>query len=414
MQRSKRFLTVLMLVIFVASVFPVQAAAAEVEIIELTLEECLELAQENSPRLKLAAVSLDQAKLGLKEAKSGKRKLDEAKEEAKEFGVSIRASSVDEAFLMDHSVWMAEEQLALAQASFDLAGEGVRLAVIMAYQDLLKAEAGLAAARAAEAETAELQRVTKAQARVGMASPVQELQADTALAQARAGRLAAESNREAKRLGLLKELGLDLSTEVRLAPLPVEVVEFDLEQLVQDALGKSVEIRAVAFQQEIAARKFDITKRWYPEITYQYKGAEYEALTKELELIDVRINVETGVRSSYNQLLAALEQLAPAERAVEQAEEALRVVQAKLKVGAATGLEVLQAQRALAQAKSNVTTTQGNYILAAASLKAAALGLTTTVSSGQGLQEVQGSDELQRQVQGHYAGSHASLRPGGV
>ncbi|NLY50229.1 MAG: TolC family protein, partial [Firmicutes bacterium] len=322
MQRSKRFLTVLMLVIFVASVFPVQAAAAEVEIIELTLEECLELAQENSPRLKLAAVSLDQAKLGLKEAKSGKRKLDEAKEEAKEFGVSIRASSVDEAFLMDHSVWMAEEQLALAQASFDLAGEGVRLAVIMAYQDLLKAEADLAAARAAEAETAELQRVTKAQARVGMASPVQELQADTALAQARAGRLAAESNREAKRLGLLKELGLDLSTEVRLAPLPVEVVEFDLEQLVQDALGKSVEIRAVAFQQEIAARKFDITKRWYPEITYQYKGAEYEALTKELELTDMRIKVETGVRSSYNQLLAALEQLSPAERAVEQAEEA--------------------------------------------------------------------------------------------
>jgi hypothetical protein len=145
-----------------------------------------------------------------------------------------------------------------------------------------------------------------------------------------------------------------------------------------------LEIKSAAFQKELADRRFDLTKRWYPEITYKYKGAEYNALSAALKLADTRLSVETSVRSSYNLLLAAYEQLGPATKAVDQATENLRLAQAKLKVGAATQLDVLQAERALAQARSNLTGVEQSAALAAAGLRAAALGLSLSSGSGQG------------------------------
>lgn len=367
----------LLALLLVLGSFPGRAAAAPAAVRELTLEECLELAEKNSPSLKLAQVALDQAKLGLKETKSAVDKL----EEMEEYNLPL---DFEATFLKDNGLWQAEQQLALAQASYDVAGEGVRLAVKRAYYDLLKAEADLALAEAAEKEAGEFQRVTAAQAKIGMATPAQLLAAETALAQARAGRLAAESAREAKRLALLKEIGLDLGTAVKLAPAPIEKEEFDLEKTVAQALENSLEIKSAAFQKELADRRFDLTKRWYPEITYKYKGAEYNALSAALKLADTRLSVETSVRSSYNLLLAAYEQLGPATKAVDQATENLRLAQAKLKVGAATQLDVLQAERALAQARSNLTGVEQSAALAAAGLRAAALGLSLSSGSGQG------------------------------
>jgi len=390
-------------VLVVAAAWPGAAGAAAAPR-ELTLEECLELAGKNSPQIKLAQVALDRAKLGLKEAKSQKKKLDDAEDEFNQLKnlpalppdmseekvqgalqqIAAATSSFDVALFKETGVWQAEQQLALAQASYDLAGEGVRLAVKRAYYDLLKAQADLAQAEAAEKEAAEFQRAAAAQAKVGMATPAQLLAAETALAQARAGRLAAESTWEAKRLALLKEIGLDLNTAVKPAPAPVEKEEFDLEKTVAQALENSLEIKAAALEKELADRRFDLTKRWYPEITYKYKGAEYTALSAALKLTDTRLAVETGVRSSYNLLLAAYEQLGPAGKAVDQAAESLRLAQAKLKLGAATQLDVLQAERALAQARSSLTGVEQSAALAAASLRAAALGLSLSSGGGQG------------------------------
>ncbi|MDI3522746.1 MAG: hypothetical protein PWP43_928 [Bacillota bacterium] len=373
---GSRWCAALLTVLVVAAAWPGAAGAAAAPR-ELTLEECLELAGKNSPQIKLAQVALDRAKLGLKETKSAVDKLEDLADAR--FPLDFEST-----FMKENGLWQAEQQLALAQASYDLAGEGVRLAVKRAYYDLLKAEADLAQAQAAEKEAAEFQRAAAAQAKVGMATPAQLLAAETALAQARAGRLAAESTWEAKRLALLKEIGLDLNTAVEPAPAPVEKEEFDLEKTVAQALENSLEIKAAALEKELADRRFDLTKRWYPEITYKYKGAEYTALSAALKLTDTRLAVETGVRSSYNLLLAAYEQLGPAGKAVDQAAENLRLAQAKLKLGAATQLDVLQAERALTQARSSLTGVEQSAALAAASLRAAALGLSLSSGSGQG------------------------------
>lgn len=369
MGRRSKIIAALIILALTVTAGPVQAASPERETKVLSLAECLELAARNNPRLKLAAVALDQAKLGLKETKSGKKKL----EELSDMGVPL---DFDVSFTKEHSVWAAEQHVALAQASYDLAGEGVRLAVLSAYYDFLHAEANLATAGAAEKEAAEARRAVAAQLKVGLVTPAQDLAAQTGLAGARAGRLGAESACEAKRLALLKEIGLSSDTKITLSPVPEPEAEFELEQTVRAALKSSIDIKVAQFQYDLAAKKFDLTGKWYPDITYKYKGAEYAFLQAQIQLTDTKVAVETGVRTSYNLQLAAKEQLLPAQGAVEQAEADLRAAQAKLKVGAATELDVLTAERALAQAKSSLIGVQKSSALSAASLEAAAKGLT--------------------------------------
>ncbi|HHV58671.1 MAG TPA: hypothetical protein GXX50_13085, partial [Firmicutes bacterium] len=129
---GSRWCAALLTVLVVAAAWPGAAGAAAAPR-ELTLEECLELAGKNSPQIKLAQVALDRAKLGVKETKSAVDKLEELDDTP---GVGL---SFDMKLTEETGLWQAEQQLALAQASYDLAGEGVRLAVKRAYYDLLKA-----------------------------------------------------------------------------------------------------------------------------------------------------------------------------------------------------------------------------------------------------------------------------------
>ena len=268
MSNRKKVTVALGILILVAIVGgSVQAAAREKEAKALTLAECLELAAKNNPQLKLAAVALDQAKLGLRETKSEVRKLEDLEQEAESgalsppdqlppglaelwglvMGMLAPPSDLETEFFKEHGVWAAQQQVALAQAGYDLADEGVRLAVLSAYYDLLQAEADLKTAIRAEKEATEARRVAAAQLEVGLIASAQDLAAQTGLAQARAGRLGAESVYEAKRLALLKEVGLDLDTEVALEPVTEPQVEFDLEQVVQAAIESSIDIKGRSF-----------------------------------------------------------------------------------------------------------------------------------------------------------------------
>ncbi len=271
-------LAVLILLVVVITVCPVQAAPAT-EILELNLSESLELALANSLQIKLAQVRLDQAKLQLKETKSGVRKLEEFDDIP---GISVPLD-FDTNFYKDNGIWLAEQQTALAEAAADLAGEGVRLAVIGAYYDLLKAEADLTVAIAAEKEAEEARRAIAAQAKVGLVTPAQDLAAETGLSQARAGRLGADSARESKRLTFLKELGLSSDTNLVLEMPEQVAADFVLEETMGTVLASSIELRQAQLQHDAADKKFDLMKKWYPDITNQYKDAQYSWLQSELQ-----------------------------------------------------------------------------------------------------------------------------------
>jgi outer membrane protein len=88
----------------------------------------------------------------------------------------------------------------------------------------------------------------------------------------------------------------------------------------------------------------------------------------ELDLEDVRRSIELEVRQAFSDYLQALELIAAQQRTVEQAVESLRLAEARFQAGAATQLDVLSAQTALTEARSNTAEALHDYNLAIATI----------------------------------------------
>ena len=113
-------------------------------------------------------------------------------------------------------LWATEEQYKLAKQGYELAQTGVRLKVTQAYHDLLKAEKDIALAEAASEAATEYARITEIQAGRGLATESQRITAQKTLANSAAARQGAAAMYEAKKTALLKEIGLDFNTEIKL------------------------------------------------------------------------------------------------------------------------------------------------------------------------------------------------------
>ncbi|NLG86186.1 MAG: TolC family protein [Firmicutes bacterium] len=385
---------------------PVGAAAlTEAEVKELSLEECLKLAEQNNESIKLAEASLEQAKVGLKQAAEQDKKLrraerdidnsrqltgsdsplpDPARDEIRDaiWQAERALAGFDVQLFREMGLWAAEEQKKIAQQGYELSYTGVHLKVTQAYHDLFKAEKDIELAEAAHKAASEYARITDLQVELGLATEAQRISAQKTLADSIAAKEGAQAMYEAKKAALLKEIGLDFNTNIKLTAPALEDEEFDFDSLLHEAMAQNISIRAAKFQSEVAERKLGFLGSWYSPRVYEYQNAEVQAQEYRAKLSDTERSVENSVRSSYNLFLAAKEQLPAAEKAVIEAQENLRVTELKFKTGMAAQIEVLQAKQKLAQAESNLTNVQKNYALATASLKAAQEGLVLLTSQG--------------------------------
>jgi outer membrane protein len=100
----------------------------------------------------------------------------------------------------------------------------------------------------------------------------------------------------------------------------------------------------------------------------------------ELDLADTHRNIELEVRRAYSDYLQALQLLQAQEKTVEQAQESQRLAEARFRAGTGTQLDVLSAQTALTQARSNEVQALYDYNVALATLERAT-GLTTKLEN---------------------------------
>jgi outer membrane protein TolC len=87
-----------------------------------------------------------------------------------------------------------------------------------------------------------------------------------------------------------------------------------------------------------------------------------------LDLEDARRQVDLEVRNAYSRLLEAVELMESQRKAIEQAEESLRLANSRFDAGAGTQLDVLQAQVALTRARSIELQSRSDYNNALAEL----------------------------------------------
>lgn len=89
----------------------------------------------------------------------------------------------------------------------------------------------------------------------------------------------------------------------------------------------------------------------------------------KLDFDDTRRRVELEVRQAYSDYLQALELLEAQKKTVEQGEESLRLAEARFRAGTGTQLDVLSAQTALTEARSNEIQALHDYNVALATLE---------------------------------------------
>jgi outer membrane protein len=89
----------------------------------------------------------------------------------------------------------------------------------------------------------------------------------------------------------------------------------------------------------------------------------------ELDLSDTRRSIELEVRQAYSDYRQALELIEAQKKTVEQAEESLRLAEARFRAGTGTQLDVLSAQTALTEARSNEIQALHDYNVAIAALE---------------------------------------------
>jgi outer membrane protein len=100
----------------------------------------------------------------------------------------------------------------------------------------------------------------------------------------------------------------------------------------------------------------------------QQEQARLARASEELE-------IDVEVRQALSSLQEAWELVAASEKVIDQAEEALRLADAKLHAGSATQLDVLTSQVSLEQAKTDQLTANYNYLVALANIRKA-IGLS--------------------------------------
>jgi outer membrane protein TolC len=91
----------------------------------------------------------------------------------------------------------------------------------------------------------------------------------------------------------------------------------------------------------------------------------------------LRLQIDLEVRDAHRALGESDQLLASAQKVIEQAAESLRLAQTRVAAGTATQLDVLTAQSALTEARSNLSQAQHDYALNAARLRRA-MGTSTS------------------------------------
>lgn len=286
----------------------------------------------------------------------------------------------------------AMELLTAANATQDATVQALFLNAVKAYYQLQASEA--AGAAAAEAEKAALESLNAADARykVGVATPADKLQAQTAHSQALLNRISADGNLQTARGTLANVMGLNAASDVQLAatgdmPAPAEF-DANIRQLIDEAMRRrpdllAAEARARAAQAAVNVARAsgrpsvslglsggDVRSGGLPDAkstalgltlniplfsgfdtTYKIRAAEAQAQANTAQSEAIRLQVGLDVWNNYQALSTATQTIRSSADLLASAEQSQRMALGRYKAGMGSILDVLNAQSALASAR---------------------------------------------------------------
>lgn len=290
---------------------------------------------------------------------------------------------------------LAKANLRGAESTLERIKQQLVLDVRQAYYTMLLAQAGIGVSQRAVASAEENLRVARARVQAGASPRFDEVQAEVSLANARQGLVRARSSAALATQALDALLALPLDTVLQpRETMAVVALRGEVPALIRRALETRPELAEHAARIEAAQAAVEIARAGTRPLLVLNAGSSYGNSTttsvtggstagltwsvtlsgtitlsdgnltaeriREAQLrveqlkateAQIRQGIELDVRRAVINYASAVEEVAVADKAVEQGHEQLRIANVRFQAGVSTNLEVVTAQAALSQAE---------------------------------------------------------------
>lgn len=391
---------------------------------ELSLEDSIALALKNNDSIKIANSSRENARWQVKEKEAGKSISGTLTHTASKYDYDYKTTSEGKNFSNDLSVsWNVYtggqvesgiKQARLGLTSADLAVDAARQQVkynatskyftVLQTRNLVQVDK-----ESVENLTAHLQNV-QAQFEVGTVAKTDVLRSQVELANAQQSLIKAENNYQLAVSNLNNVMGQPLSTELQIKqelgyePYALSMddcIAYSLQQrpeLAQAKLSEEINKEAVKYAQagyrptitvsagtDLSDPTFpgDNHKDWYAIAKASWNifdAGATKASVKQAEatleesghtLNQTKDSVQLEVRQAYLNMKEAEKRIDTSKVAVDQAQEDFKIAQVRYTAGVGTNLDVMDAQVALTEAKTNYIQALYDYNTSKADLERA-------------------------------------------
>jgi len=307
----------------------------------------------------------------------------------------------------------AELNLKVAEEGYRQSKEETIYLVKRAFYGVLLAEEFVKVTKEAEALAKEHLRVTRIRYDAGEASEFDVLRAEVSLANLKPGVIKAQDGLKLALMGLKNTLGIDLAEEMETkGELKRTTYKLSLEDCLRKALKKRPEISQLEYQKKMGWRMVKLARandnpslafvgsytaennslsldwdKWDRSYTGMlvlslplFDGFNTRAKVQEAKITvdkiglaeeELKEGIKLQVRGAYLALKEAEDITASSEENLRQAQRSMEIAQEQYKQGMVTSLDVMSAELALTQAKTNHYQALHDLILAFAGLQRA-------------------------------------------
>ena len=294
----------------------------------------------------------------------------------------------------------AKQLLIAANATRDATLQSNFLGAVQAYYALLSARASVNSFKADELKAQESLAAAQARYQAGVATPVDRLQAQTTLSQAKLNRIRGEGDASNAQGTLATIMGFDASQPYTLQGVteatPDPVIEQDIGKLIAEARHKRPDLAAADSQIKAAEAQLQAANAsGRPTISvgamagvsnpdmrnnslgvtlsvplfsgfktnYQARAAEAQIEVKVAERDRLANQIALDVWKAYQGMLTNSQALRSADDLVAAAEQSEKMILGRYKAGVGNILDTLSAQSALANARQQRVAALYNFLL---------------------------------------------------
>jgi outer membrane protein TolC len=398
----------------------------------VTLAEILDLIEKTNSDAIQARIAVDRARAGLRFAEAGRSPTASGSLQysvtdststlaANQTNQSLTGTvginyNIFDSGVNDATIRAAENNLRIAESNLNQIKQTIRLNIVTAYYNLQNTDETIRIQRKAVENAERSLKDTKARERAGVGTKFDVLQSDVSLANSKQDLLNAEAAQLVARRELARQLNYPPTVEITAADKITPVTEWKLpvEETILLAVRNRAELDIQRLQREVArdnanaslaklgpqvsvfanlnaANDFTngtgigtgyqvgATLNWtlydWGRTAAQVDQFKADQATAESKFEQAARQARFDVEESYINQRSRLKQIDTATKAVQQAEEALRLARLRLDAGVGTQLEVITAEAALTTADVNRVQAIIGYNQSRANLERAVSGL---------------------------------------